>query len=165
MVCIAVLGCGLLGVKIAGEMAYHGHKVKLYDSNLTALNAVYDKIEEDKEWMKSEGLLSNNTFIGQIYCLSRLEDAVKHADFVFEAVVDDLPIKQDLFERVTQCCPPNCIVATNTLRLDITAIVERATNKERTVGLRFLYPVYYIPEVEITPGGFTSGKTIETGLY
>lgn len=48
-------------------MAYHGHKVKLYDNNLGALNAAYDKIEEDKEWMKSEGLLTNNTFIVSYY--------------------------------------------------------------------------------------------------
>ena len=101
---------------------------------------------------------------GQILLISRLEEAVRDADFIFEAVVDDLNVKMDVFERVSQCCKPSAVIATNTIRLNVSSIAERAAYKERTLGLRFLFPVYYIPEVEITPSPKTSGDTIERGL-
>ncbi|ELU17936.1 hypothetical protein CAPTEDRAFT_222534 [Capitella teleta] len=161
MVKVAVIGCGLMGVKIAGEMAYHGHRVRIFDSNLNALNSVYQRLEEDKQTLRNEGLLPHKNFIGQILCLSRLEETVRDADFIFESVVDDLQVKQDLFERISHLCSPTCIMASNSLRLDPSTIVDRAAYKERTVGLRFLYPVYYIPEVEISPNKYTSSPTIE----
>ncbi|XP_013395922.1 peroxisomal fatty acid beta-oxidation multifunctional protein AIM1-like [Lingula anatina] len=161
MVKIAVLGCGLMGVKIAGEMAYHGHRVKMYDSNTNQLNSVYERIEEDKRHLRREGLMSHRNFIGQVLCMSLLEETVNDADFIFEAVVDDLKVKQDIFERVSHCCTSNAIIASNTLNLDMGQIVERTAYKERTLGLRFLFPVYYIPEVEITPGKHTSAEVIE----
>ncbi|KAK2168394.1 hypothetical protein LSH36_17g09002 [Paralvinella palmiformis] len=161
MVKIAIIGCGLMGIKIAGEMAYHGHRVKIYDNNLNALDSAYYRIEEDKKLLRDEGLLLHKNFIGQILCLSRLEETVRDAEFIFEAVVDDLDIKQDLFERISHCCSSTAIIATNTLKLDINTVVERTSYKERTVGLRFLYPVYYIPEVEITPNKYTANEVIE----
>ena len=75
-----------------------------------------------------------------------------------------LNVKMDVFERVSQCCKPSAVIATNTIRLNVNSIAERAAYKERTLGLRFLFPVYYIPEVEITPSPKTSGDTIERGL-
>jgi len=161
MVKIAILGCGLMGLKIAGELAYHGHRVSLYDNSLQALNSAYERVEEDKSALREEGLLAHQNFIGAILCFSRLEDTVKDADFIFEAVVDDLAIKQDLFERAASCCRADAVICTNTLTLDIDAIFDRTTHKHRTVGLRFLFPVYYIPEVELRPNKFTKKETIE----
>ncbi|XP_060580402.1 3-hydroxybutyryl-CoA dehydrogenase-like [Ruditapes philippinarum] len=161
MVKVAVLGSGLLGTKIAGELAYHGHRVKIYSNHLDSLNTVFQRMEEDKHQLRQDGILLNKNFIGQVLCLSRLEETVCDADFVFECIPEDLEMKKDLFERVSHLCKPGTIIATNTLRLNVTEIVERTVNKERTLGLRFLYPVFYIPEVEITPNNYTSGQVIE----
>ncbi|XP_074650952.1 putative 3-hydroxybutyryl-CoA dehydrogenase isoform X2 [Tubulanus polymorphus] len=144
-----------------GEMAYHGHRVKVYDNNTAALNSVYHRIEEDKKNLREEGLMSQKNFIGQILCMSRLEETVNDAEIIFETVAEDLEIKQDLFERVSHCCHPETIIASNTLRIDLTSIMERTANQQRTLGLRFLYPVYYIPEVEIAPNKYTSAAVIE----
>ena len=46
-------------------------------------------------------------------------------------------------------CPTECIIVKTTLRIDILKLSEKIKNKERFIGLRFLYPVYYIPEVSI----------------
>lgn len=119
------------------------------------------RIEDDKIQLRADGLMTHKNFIGQILCMSRLEETVNDADFVFECVIDDMEIKQDLFERVSHCCSQNTILCSNTLTLDVTTIAERAAYKERTLGLRFLFPVYCIPEVEITPGKYTSGQAIE----
>ncbi|XP_064623519.1 probable 3-hydroxybutyryl-CoA dehydrogenase [Lineus longissimus] len=161
MVKIAVLGCGLMGIKIAGELAYHGHRVKIYDHNINSLNSTYERIEEDKKALREGGLMTHKNFVGQILCMSRLEETVNDAEFILEAVIDDMEVKKALFEKVAQCCPPEAIITTNSLRLDVSAIAEKSRKPSRTMGLRFLYPVYYIPEVEITPNKYTSAVAIE----
>ena len=44
-------------------MAYHGHRVTLYDNNINALNSAYQRIEEDKKALREEGLLAHRNFI------------------------------------------------------------------------------------------------------
>jgi len=151
-----------MGVKLAGELAYHGHRVKIFDSNVQTLNKVRNILEDDKKQLYREGLLPQKNFVGQVFCLSRLEETVKDAEIILECVIEDLEVKQDLFERISHCCKENAVIATNTLRLDINKINQRVLiNKDRTLGLRFLFPVYCIPEVEITPGTDTSKEVIE----
>lgn len=61
----------------SGEMAYHGHRVTLYDSNVNTLNGVYYRLNEDKQNLREEGLLPTNNFVvsyGLLY-------AVKHYNF------------------------------------------------------------------------------------
>lgn len=161
MVKIAVIGAGLLGIKIAGELAYHGHRVKIHDSSLKNLNSVFQRMEEDKKNLREEGLLLHKNFIGQVLCMSRLEEAVSDADIVIECVLEDLEVKKDLFERISHLCKPDAVISSNTLRLKIDDIVQRTNIKERTMGLRFLFPVYCIPEVEITPSTFSAQKSIQ----
>lgn len=161
MVRIAVIGCGLMGVRIAGEMAYHGHRVKIFDSSKDALNKVFSHLQEDRRMLQKDGLLAQENFLGQVLCMSMLEEAVNDAEFIFEAVIEDLEIKQDLFERISHLCKEDAILATNTLYLDISSIADRVHKPERCLGLRFLFPVYYIPEVEVSAGRFTSPRTIE----
>nr|XP_022329712.1 uncharacterized protein LOC111128407 [Crassostrea virginica] len=157
---IAVLGSGVLGPKIAGELAYHGHRVKIWDVNNQALNTVFNVLEDDKKQLREDGLFQKN-FVGQVLCLSRLEETVNDADFIFEAVKEDLEIKKDLLERVSHLCKNDAIIGSSTLRLKIDDVMAGVMNKERSLGLRFLYPVYYIPEVEINPASFTSQKSIQ----
>ncbi|XP_060067580.1 probable 3-hydroxybutyryl-CoA dehydrogenase [Ylistrum balloti] len=161
MVKIAVIGAGLLGVKIAGELAYHGHRVKIYDSSIKNLNSVYQRMEEDKKNLREEGLLLQKSFIGQVLCMSRLEETVCDVEIVIECVIEDLEVKRDLFERISHLMKPDAVLSSNTLRLKIDDVVQRTNIKERTMGLRFLYPVYGIPEVEITPSSFSSQKAIQ----
>lgn len=158
---IAVLGCGILGPKIAGELAYHGHRVKIWDVSIPALNAVYNIIEDDKKQLREDGLLFQKNFVGQVMCMSRLEETVNDADFIFEAVKEDMEIKKDLLERVSHLCRGDTVVGSCTLRLKIDDVMAGVMNKERSLGLRFLYPVYYIPEVEINPASFTSQKSMQ----
>lgn len=161
---IAVLGCGILGPKIAGELAYHGHRVKIWDVSIPALNAVYNIIEDDKKQLREDGLLFQKNFVGQVMCMSRLEETVNDADFIFEAVKEDMEIKKDLLERVSHLCRGDTVIGSCTLRLKIDDVMAGVMNKERSLGLRFLYPVYYIPEVEINPASFTSQKSMQRGI-
>ncbi|XP_033115849.1 probable 3-hydroxybutyryl-CoA dehydrogenase [Anneissia japonica] len=161
MVKVAVLGCGILGTKIAGCLAYHGHLVKIYDNDARALDALYTNLESDKEDLKKDELMVQRQFLGQVLCMGRLEEAVQDAEFIFEAVIDNMEVKKDLLERTSHLCSSSTIIVTNTLYLDVNEIVERVAYKERTLGLRFLHPVYAIPEVEITMTRMTSTEVLE----
>lgn len=150
-----------MGIRIAGEMAYHGHRVKMFDTNKDSLNKVCLRLKEDRHMLQKDGLLLQENFLGQVLCMSILEEAVNDAEFIFEAVVEDLGVKKELFERISHLCKENAVLASNTLYLDVATIMENVHKPERCLGLRFLFPVYYIPEVEITAGKFTSTQTIE----
>ncbi|PVD25961.1 hypothetical protein C0Q70_13627 [Pomacea canaliculata] len=161
MVRVAVIGCGQLGVRIAGELAYHGHRVKMFDSNKDALNKVFSRLQEDRKLLKKEGLMAHDNFLGQVLCMSLLEETVNDAEFILEAISENLEAKKDMFERISHLCKENAIICTNSLYLDIHQISEHANRQERCLGLRFLFPVYYIPEVEVIAGRFTSTNVIE----
>ena len=62
---------------------------------------------------------------------------------------------------MSEKAPVNCIICTNTLTLSVNDLADKIKNTGRFLGLRFLYPVYYIPEVEITPSKYTSNLVIE----
>jgi 3-hydroxyacyl-CoA dehydrogenase len=135
----------LHSVKIAGEFAFHGHRVKCYDNNIQSLNSVYSKYQNDKLNLYNEGLIEVPNFTGQVLCLSRLEETVNDAQLVIECVVEDFEIKSSLFEKISSLCPEDCIITTSTLRLDVAKLAEKTKLSDRFLGLRFLYPVYFIP--------------------
>lgn len=90
--------------------------------------------------------------------MSRLEETVNDAQIIIECVLEDFDIKSVLLEKISSLCPAEAILVTNTLRLDIGKLAENIKHKERFTGLRFLYPVYYISEVEFTPHKETGTK-------
>uniref|UniRef100_T1JDT2 RING-type domain-containing protein n=1 Tax=Strigamia maritima TaxID=126957 RepID=T1JDT2_STRMM len=96
MVRVAVIGCGLLGVNIAGELAYHGHYVKIHDNESSALDKVPERLKYEKKMLETDGISFD--FSGPVYCLGKLEETVKDVDFIFEAVTDNLEVKKYIFE-------------------------------------------------------------------
>ncbi|GFS14626.1 3-hydroxybutyryl-CoA dehydrogenase [Elysia marginata] len=161
MVLVAVIGAGMMGIKIAGELAYHGHRVKIHDKSATSLNKVHEVLKYDLQQLRAEGLISQAQFLGHVFCMSVLEEAVKDAEFIFEAAVEDLEIKQEIFHDISSSCKADAVIASNTMCLDINDINSKTSHKERTLGLRFLFPVYYVPEIEISPAKVTTSEVIE----
>ncbi|CAG2167366.1 unnamed protein product, partial [Oppiella nova] len=162
MVRVAVIGVGTLGVKIAGSLAYGGHEVRVQDQNTVTLNKVSLIINEDKRILKEDGLITNTNFLGEVYCFTKLEDAVREAEFIFECVTEDIVAKQNIFKQISMCCSDNAIIATSSMRLSIDQIIENINCKDRCLGVRFLYPVYFVPEVELLPSRtYTSLQTLE----
>ncbi|CAF0732782.1 unnamed protein product [Didymodactylos carnosus] len=130
MVRIAVIGCGVMGIKIAGNFSYFGHIVKMYDADLKQLDSVCERIHADEDELYRDGLIEVPKFVGQILCFSRLEDAVKDVEFVFECIIENLEIKQAIFDKVAQVVSPDVILCSNTMRLDLNKICENIQHKE-----------------------------------
>ncbi len=122
---------------------------------------MYARYQSDKAQLYADQVVESPNFIGQVLCLSRLEETVHDAQIVIECVVEDFDVKTVLLEKISSLCPIDSIIATSTLRMDIGKLAEKVRSKERFVGLRFLYPVYYIPEVEFTPHKDTGNWVVE----
>ncbi|EDV21627.1 uncharacterized protein TRIADDRAFT_59820 [Trichoplax adhaerens] len=125
------------------------------------MDSVWMTLAKDKEELKKEGILHRDNFLGNIILTNVLTEAVKNADFVFEAAVDDTDVKRSILDRISHMSRHDTIIASNTIRLDINDLAQYAEYPERVIGLRFLYPVYCIPEVELTTTDCTAPYAVE----
>jgi 3-hydroxyacyl-CoA dehydrogenase/enoyl-CoA hydratase/carnithine racemase len=86
------------------------------------------------------------------------------ADFVVEAVFEDLDVKKRVFAELEQLVSPACVLATNTSSLSVTAMAADLTHPERVVGFHFFNPVAVMPLLEVVRAGATDDATLATAL-
>ena len=86
------------------------------------------------------------------------------ADFVIEAVFEELAVKQQVFAEVEAVVPDTCVLATNTSSLSVTAMASGLAHPERVVGFHFFNPVAVLPLVEVVRGSSTDDPTVATAL-
>jgi 3-hydroxyacyl-CoA dehydrogenase/enoyl-CoA hydratase/carnithine racemase len=86
------------------------------------------------------------------------------ADFVIEAVFEDLAVKQQVFAEVEEHVSPTAILATNTSSLSITDMASKLAHPERVVGFHFFNPVAVMPLVEIVRAEKTDDATLATAF-
>jgi 3-hydroxybutyryl-CoA dehydrogenase len=161
---VAVIGAGLMGHGIAQVFAGRGNEVFLYDVDAEILNTTKNRIEANLKFLAANGMGTAEQIAPtlELVRLARsLADAVSEARLVIEAVVEKLPVKQDLFEEMERSCPPATILATNTSVISITEIAAKCRGKERVIGTHFWNPPFLIPLVEVVPGRETAPETVE----
>ena len=95
---------------------------------------------------------------------SLTKGAFADADFVLEAVFEDLAVKKQVFAEVEAVVRPDCILATNTSSLSITEMAAELEHRERVVGFHFFNPVAVLPLLEIVRGGQTDDATLATAF-
>ena len=148
---ITVVGAGLMGHGMAQIFAIHGHKVLLVDVNEDLLNSAKDRIRANLKNMHQQGVEFGpvEEIIENIYPTADLGTACEGSAFIFEAVFEDLELKQQVFADLDSLCPSNIILCSNTSVISITEIAEKAVHRERIVGTHFWNPPYLIPLVEV----------------
>jgi len=158
---IFVAGAGLMGGGIAQVCAQAGYEV-------TILDLTEDLIEEGLRSVRwSVGKLVEkgkvpgtvDEIMGRITGTTDLSTAAS-ADFVFEAVTEDLTVKRRLFTELDAICPPYAVFASNTLAIPITKIAEVTNRKTQFLGAHFFSPVPMMRIVELIRGEETSEETI-----
>ncbi|MBE1496940.1 3-hydroxyacyl-CoA dehydrogenase/enoyl-CoA hydratase/carnithine racemase [Amycolatopsis lexingtonensis] len=90
--------------------------------------------------------------------------AFSDADFVIEAVFEELGVKQQVFAELEQHVSPEAILATNTSSLSITAMASKLQHPERVVGFHFFNPVAVLPLLEIVRGEQTDDASLATAF-
>ena len=86
------------------------------------------------------------------------------ADFILEAIFEELSLKQTLFKDLEKIISPECILATNTSSLSVEAMAEGLTNPERVVGFHFFNPVAVMPLLEVARTSKTDDATTATAI-
>jgi len=160
---IAVIGAGLMGHGIAQVFAAKGFEVNLVDITEDFLEKAIAMVQGNLEMMSQKGLLLREDVqaaIKRITITTDMRQAVSKADFVVEAIVEKLEVKQKTFKELDGICPENTILATNTSVISISEIAEKSMRKQRIVGTHFWNPPYLIPLVEVVRGKETSDATI-----
>ena len=100
--------------------------------------------------------------MARISLFTQLEEAIKAADLVVEAVAEDKAVKAKIFTLLDTHAPAECILATNTSSISITTIAAFTKRPEKVIGMHFMNPVPVMRLVEIIKGHQTSKNTLET---
>ena len=153
---IAVVGAGLMGHGIAQVFALAGHDVTIYDSTAASLDTVKMRILAN---LKDLG--DDQKAVERVMPVSDLAQAVRDAEYVVEAVLEDLPLKQKLFAEIESYIRPDTILASNTSVIPITRIMEGLKQRERALGTHWWNPPYLVPLVEVIETQWTSRSAID----
>lgn len=153
---IAVIGAGLMGHGIAQVFALAGHDVTIYDSFAANLKTVKDRIA-----VNLRDLGDDPKAVEHVTPQGNLGAAVRDADYVVEAVLEDLPLKQKLFAEIESHVRPDTILASNTSVIPITKIMEGLKHRGRALGTHWWNPPYLVPLVEVIGTQWTSQAAID----
>jgi 3-hydroxybutyryl-CoA dehydrogenase len=153
---VIIIGSGVMGSGIAIESIRAGYSTLLYDINAEALTKAESYIHQQLDKAQSIGKISEQNRLNALELLQfshQFEDL--QADFILEAIVEKLPVKQDLFAKLEAQNSENCIFATNTSSIPITQIARGLKHPERLVGVHFFNPAHIMKLVEIISGAAT----------
>ena len=153
---IAVIGAGLMGHGIAQVFALSGHDVSIHDSVAANLDSVKPRILANLR-----GLGDDVTAVDRVQPTGDLAAAVHEADYVVEAVLEDLALKQRLFLEVERNVRPHTILASNTSVIPITKIMEGLRDRSRALGTHWWNPPHLVPLVEVVGTQWTSQQAID----
>jgi 3-hydroxybutyryl-CoA dehydrogenase len=158
---IFVAGAGLMGGGISQVCAQAGYQVVMQDLSDDILAKSLAAIRWSVGKLVEKGRVKGTAeeIMDRIEITTRLEDAGS-ADFVFEAVVENLDIKRGLCERLDKICPEHTILGTNTSAIPVTEIAIATQRIDRVVGTHFFSPVPMMKAVEIVKGLGTSDESV-----
>jgi 3-hydroxybutyryl-CoA dehydrogenase len=163
---VAVIGLGTMGPGLAEIFAQAGCRVTGYDANPEAYVKCGKVIEGILEILGEFNLVSPaeaKAAIANIGYADSLEEAVRGAQIIVEAVSENRKVKQDLFERIDRGAPAGCLIWSNTSTLNIYELTPPARAGD-TIIAHWFAPPHVIPLVEVVKGPQTSPATLQTTL-
>ncbi|MCI1953170.1 MAG: 3-hydroxyacyl-CoA dehydrogenase family protein [Clostridiales bacterium] len=166
---VVVIGAGAMGQQIAMNTALNGraknYKVIICDSFPSA-------VEKAQKWAaeylksrvakcritqeESDQISENLSFSNDV------DASAAKADFIIEAIIEDLKIKRELFQRISKLCKPDTIIGTNSSNMVSSKFADVTTNPERLLNVHYFNPALVMKLVEIVRGPHTSENTIQT---
>ncbi len=160
---IAVVGAGTMGQGIAQICAMAGFKVILFDVRAENLTIAVEKIANNLLKGVELGKVSKDLkeqALNHIQTVTELKEV--KADIAIEAIVEQLNVKQALFQSLEKINNSTCILASNTSSIPITQIAAALQRPENFVGMHFFNPAHIMKLVEIISGAATSPEVVKT---
>ncbi len=163
----AVIGLGTMGHGIAQTFAAAGYAVTGFDDVPAARANAKDRIRANLLAFVDADLLSADRvepILSRITICETEAEAAAKADFITEAVKEDLAVKQELFARLEAVVSPTAILASNSSTFPISQSGSRLKHPERAVVTHWFNPPHIVPLVEVVPGPKTSAATTQTAI-
>jgi 3-hydroxybutyryl-CoA dehydrogenase len=160
---LAVIGTGVMGRGIAQIAAQAGIRVLLHDSRPGAAKEAKDAVCAQLARLAEKGRLDRDALArAQVNLLiADSLSALAACPIVIEAVVEDLKAKRELFAMLEKIVAGDCLIASNTSSLSITAIAAACKVPERVAGFHFFNPVPLMKVVEVVDGLLTAPWVVE----
>jgi 3-hydroxybutyryl-CoA dehydrogenase len=152
-----------MGSGIAQAAAQSGFSVQLYELDAAVLSKAQSAIGKnlaalvEKEKINAD---EKETILGRIRYSNDLQDCL--ADVFIEAIIEKPEVKTSLFNQLAEINHSECIFASNTSSLSITAIAEKVQRPERVIGMHFFNPATIMKLVEVVNTSYTNTATTET---
>ena len=167
---IGVIGAGLMGHGIGLQFALGGYDVHLNDTSQENLEQARSNIGSTLEMLNGMGLVDDASAAdvpGRLYTSTSLEETVAEADFVVEAVFEDLELKRRVFGQLDELSPERTILSSNTSSFMSSQLAPATKRPGQVVVANWWNPPYLLPLIEVVRGPETSDHTIETtsGLF
>jgi len=151
---LLVVGAGIMGTGIAQVAAQAGHGVRLFDAHEGAAAAARARLATTFDSLVAKGRLDAGAAQATLARIDAVDtlDAAAGVALVVEAIVEDLAAKRALFRRLEDIVGADCVLATNTSALSVTAIAGGLAHPGRVVGMHFFNPVPLMALVEVVSG-------------
>jgi 3-hydroxybutyryl-CoA dehydrogenase len=159
---VVVVGSGLMGRGIGQSFATAGLGVTLVDLNEEIVGRALTSIRDSLVQLSKVGLVEERVekILDRFSIETDAGKAASTASFVIEAINENLELKKETFETLDQYSPPDCVLASNTTSIPITAIASATDHPERVVGSHFWNPPQLMQAVEVVRGEKTSDETV-----
>ena len=164
---VGVVGAGLMAAQVALLFARRLEvPVVLTDLDQGRLDAGVGYVHGEIARLASRGRIGADAAarLTGLVTGSLTKDAFADADFVIEAVFEEIAVKQRVFAEVEAVVRPDCVLATNTSSLSVTEMAAGLAHPSRVVGFHFFNPVAMMPLVEVIRGAATDDATLATAL-
>ena len=156
---VAVMGTGTMGPGMGAVLARAGMQVTLYDTSAEQLDKA--KAGYDLAWGVLDRLETPVVEGGSVAYVSTVAEALAGAEFVIEAIPENLELKQRVYAEYEQHVGPEVILASNTSGIPATKIAANLQHPERVVVMHWSNPPHLIPMIEVVPGEKTNQATID----
>ncbi len=160
---IGVVGAGTMGNGIAQMAAAMGAQVIMRDIKDEFVQRGMQSIDKFLSKGVARGKVTEEQkaeILGRITGTTEMKDLAQ-ADFIIEAVIEDLDLKKSVFQELDEICRPEVILATNTSSMSITLIAAATKRPDKVVGMHFFNPVPLMKLVEVIRGYATSDETVK----
>ena len=164
---IAVIGAGNMGHQIAMLCAIHGYKTVCTDINADILKNAENFADTYLAGRVEKGRLTQEQAKAardRISFTPGMEDAVKDADYVIEAVLEILELKRKIFADLDKMAPAHAILATNSSAIISSKIADATTRPEKVLNVHFFNPALVMKLVEVVQGPHVSDETREISM-
>jgi 3-hydroxyacyl-CoA dehydrogenase len=164
---VAVIGAGTMGPGIAQVFAQVGCLVKLIDIDKLALKQAQERVKSSVNAFKQAGVYGARkatATLSNISVTDSLAAGLKTADFIVEAIGENMEMKRTLFKKIEKLAPARAIIASNTSTFSIDDLAKGSKRPGKYMLTHFVNPPHVIPLVEVARGEKTSDETYKFTL-